>query len=105
MAIATSRGRRRLSKRQKRRSLKRKNVKSRKVMRGGCNIKNWRTDADCYEREPTYGGIVLKSQYKSQLNGNDERNLDKYQIAALKSKMPGITSTNNAADPLDNFKF
>ena len=35
MAMATSRGRRRLSKRQKRRSLKRKNVKSRKVMRGG----------------------------------------------------------------------
>ena len=35
MAIATSRSRRRLSKRQKRRSLKRKNAKSRKVMRGG----------------------------------------------------------------------
>ena len=36
--MAYSRGRR-LSKRQKRRSLKRKNVKSRKVMRGGGGVK------------------------------------------------------------------
>ena len=51
--------RNRLSKRQKRRSLKRKNVKSRKVMRGGVNPQT----AKCNANMPK-GGDILSPEFQ-----------------------------------------
>ncbi len=57
--MAMSRGRR-ISKRQKRRSLKRKNAKSRKVMRGGGKFTSLAQCNNMISRDPNLKNNVLK---------------------------------------------